>query len=611
MTGRVLKIFIFLTLSGSNIHAQILDDSTKNVYGPTTTRYTYLNDIKLNRNRINYPDTSINRFQVYNYVNLYENKLQDLGNIGTAAKTVFYEPPGTIGRTSGYYVYKPYRLNIADIQLYNTRSPYTHIYAVFGGGNRNKTYIQHSQSIKPNWNFGFNYQTLKINKQISSAGRGDNEVESTAYDAYMYYWTKDSTYFIYGAFSRGNHKVAESGGIDNSDFESDNEFFNDNVNVNLENAYSRELYIEYLLYQQFNLAHFFTLYNEFSRSLVSNYFQDNKLSTDGAFFDQFLFNTLETNHKDKFRTFSNEAGIKGDWKKAFYNAYFRFRQTNYLPSELKQNETRTETYLGGSIRYDNDSTYFLKISGELMNNGNHQLAGTYENKLWELSYRRYMYEPGAIQETYFSNHYEWYNDFAPVQSDNFKGLFKLDFKRLSLNPQMTVSNIFNYIYFDTDKRPVQANSSAQLYSPGIHVKFDITPYLHWYTTFIYTIKTGNDQASNAFRIPRIFVNSDLFYSRYLFDKKLLTTIGVDTHFRDAYFADGYDPVTQQFYVQNDFQIPGYFLADFYINIKIGTVKLFLKMTYINQGQNSGYFATPFYTGQPRVMDLGLSWMFYD
>ena len=611
MSVRAFKISFVIYFICGTVTAQILDDSTQNVYGPTTTRFTYLNDIKFNRSNYNYPDTTIDRFQVYSYVNLYDNKLQDLGNIGTAAKPVFYDPPETIGRTSGYYVYKPYGLGIEDIQLYNTRSPYTHIYAVFGGGNRNKTYIQHSQSIKPNWNFGLNYQTLRINKQISSTGRGDNQVESNAYNAYMYYWTKDSAYFVYGAFSRINHKVDESGGIDDSGFETLDDFFGENVNVNLENAGSSELNIEYFLYQQFRLKNYFTVYNEFSRTLVSNYFEDEKLSADGLFFDQFLFNTDRTFHKDKFRTMSNEAGIKGDWKNAFYNAYFRYRQTNFVPSYLQQNETRNETYLGGRLRYDNDSTYYLQVSGELMNNGNHRLAGIYENRLWELSYRRLMYEPGAIQERYFGNHYEWNFDFAPVQSDNFKGIFKLDFRRLRIRPQMTVSNLFNYIYFNTDKRPLQAGGAVQLYSPGLEFSFDITPYLHWNTTFIYTIKTGSEEATNAFRIPSIFVNSNLFYSRFLFNNKLLTTIGFDTHFRNAYFADGYDPITQQFHIQNDFEIPSYFLVDAYVNIKIGTVKVFLKMTYLNQGQLSGYFVTPYYTGQSRVLDLGISWMFYD
>jgi hypothetical protein len=405
--------------------------------------------------------------------------------------------------------------------------------------------------------------------------------------------------------------VDESGGIDDSNFETIDDYFGENVNVNLENANSSELNVQYFLYQQYSLKNYFTIYNEFSRSLVSNYFEDANLSAESSFFDQILFNTDRTYHKDKFRTLTNEAGIKGDWKNAFYNAYFRYRQTNFVPSYLQQNETRNETYLGGSLRYDNDSTYYLEVSGELMNNGNHKLAGVYENRFWELSYRRFMYEPGAIQERYFGNHYEWDLNFAPVQSDNFKGIFKLDFNRLRLRPQMTVSNLFNYIYFDLDKRPAQVGNSVQLYSPGVEVKFNITPYLHWNTTFIYTIKSGSEEAKNAFRIPTLFINSNLYYSRFLFKNKLLTTIGFDTHFRNAYFADGYDPVTQQFYIQNGFEIPGYFLVDAYVNIKIGTVKVFLKMTYLNQGQLSGYFVTPYYTGQSRVLDLGLSWMFYD
>jgi hypothetical protein len=611
VTGRAFILFIFIGFYGGSLSAQILDDSTQNLYGPTTTRFTYLYDIKFNRNRIYFPDTTITRFHIYSYVNLHENNLQDLGNIGTAAQPVFYEPPETIGRTSGYYVYDPYRLRVKEMQLFNTRSPFTHIYAVLGGGNRNKTYIQHSQSIKPNWNFGFNYQTLRMNKQVSSQGRGDNEVESTAYNGYMYYWTRDSTYFIHGAFSRINHKVDESGGIDDSGFDSNNEFFNENVNVNLENAESRLLNIDYLLYQQLNLKKFFTVYNELYRSLSSSYFKDDNLNDDGAFFDQFLLDPSSTDHLDKFNVLSNEAGIKGDWKKAFYNAYFRYRQTNFIPGNIGQNEIRNETYLGGSLRYDIDSTYFLRVSGELMNNGNHQLSGIYENRLWELSYNRYMYEPAAIHEQYFSNHYEWYNDFGPVQSDNFKGMFKVDFKRLQLRPQMMVSNIFNYIYFDRDKRPAQAGGAVQLYSPGIKINFNISSFLNWNTTFIYTIKSGTSEATDAFRIPAIFVNSNLYYTRYLFDRKLLTSVGFEMHYRDAYFADGYDPVTQQFYLQNDFLIPGYFTADLYANLKIGAVKLFLKMNYINQGQAGGFFATPYYIGQTRVFDLGVSWMFYD
>lgn len=609
---RAVIIWSVLSL-GIHFHviSQILNDSTQNIYGPKTTEFTYFSNIKFNRSNYLHPDTTLTGFQIYSFKNKHENKIQNLGNIGTAAQNIYYLPPDMIGRNSGFHAYDLYFIPIDQIQLFNTRSPYTNINPIFGGGNRNITLIQHSQSIKPNWNFGANYRKIIMNKQISSTGRADNEVESTAYNGYMYYWTKDSTYFVLGAFSRLNHEVAESGGIDHSGFNSLDEYFNDNVNVNLENASSSEWRIQYEFYQQYSPAHFFTVYNEFRYGLKSDYFTDDKLGQEGSFFDHILFNESETYYKSKFRDLSNEAGIKGDLKKAFFNAYFRYRQTGMVQRQLPAIDIRHETYLGGNLRYDNDSTYCLLVSGEIMNNGNHLLRGEYENKLWDLSYTRIMYEPGVIQEDYFSNHYEWHNDFGSVQSDVIRGVFKIPLRWISIRPNMTVSNVKNYIYYDSDRVPAQTGDFVQIYSPGLDFSINFARYFYWNSSFSYTLKTGSEESRSAFRFPSVFANSSLYFTKHLFEKKLLFLMGTDTHYQNSYFADGYNPVTQQFYLQNDFAIPGYFLMDLYLNIKIKTVRIFLKMTYLNQAKNQGYFASPYYIGQSKVFDLGLSWMFYD
>ena len=86
---------------------------------------------------------------------------------------------------------------------------------------------------------------------------------------------------------------------------------------------------------------------------------------------------------------------------------------------------------------------------------------------------------------------------------------------------------------------------------------------------------------------------------------------MDAHYKSAYYAKAYDPVTRQFYLQDDFKIPEYLLLDLYINIRINTVRIFAKWTYFNQKKGFGYFTTPYYIGQPKVIDLGVSWMFYD
>ncbi len=612
MSKKLFFLSFLLLLIASDLFSQILDDSTQTVYGPTTTNFKYLKDIKFNREVSSHPDTTIIGFERFSPMETGRYKLQDLGLVGTSTKNMFYEPPSIIGRTSGYYTYSLFGLPVEDIKLFDTRSPHTDLYVVFGSGNRNITDISFSQNIKPNWNFGFNLLWYTMDKQISSTGRGDNAVRGLSYNFYMYYWTPDSNYFALGAYTRMNHKVAESGGVDTTGFVNINDFFNENAELNLEDVTSTELNIKYYLYQQYKLNPAFAIYNEFYSSLISNYYSDPSLSVNREYYDQILFNTSETWNKNKINDITNEAGVKGDWKKAFYNAYYRYRQVKFYQNYLIDIENRTEGYVGGSLRYDNDSSYYLAVEGELMlNNGNHKIKGVYENRFWELSYQRMMYDPGFIHERYFSNHYEWYNNFASVQSDNIKALFKIPIKKIDIRPFFTLSMLKNYIYFNEDKMPSQASGFAQLYSPGIYLNFQFGKYLHWNNQFIYTFKSGDEEARNVFRIPPIFVNSSIYYSRFMFNEKLLMSIGLNTHYQSNYFADGYDPVTQQFYLQNDFDMPSYFLADVFVNIKIKTVRLFLKYAYINQKTGKGYFASPYYPGQPKGLDLGLSWMFYD
>ena len=590
--------------------AQVLDDSTQSIYGPTTCQFTYFENIKYNRTRYFNPDTTLSRFHIYSYVNRYGNKLQDLGNIGTSAIPVYYEQPEVIGRTSGYKSYDAYFTRATDIKLYNTRSPYTGIYSVFGGGYRFILDVSHNQNIKPNWSFGANYQKLTINKQVSATGRGDLEASSTSYNAYTSYWTKDSAYSVTAAFSRMFHLVNESGGIKNENFQGLNGYFGNNVNVNLETAESSLLRIDYLLYQQLRLTPLLELYNDFRQNIGNNYFSESGLEKEGDYYDRILINTSSTSEFGKFREISNESGLKGDLHRAHYQAYFRIRSTDFVPKYLPS-ERMLESYLGGELRYDNDTTYVLGISGELMQNGNHRFGATYENRLWKLSYRRIMYEPGAIHENYFGNHFEWYHDFLPVQSDKAEAYLKIKLGKIGIYPNISFSLIGNNIYYGADKMPAQANGFAQLSSPGL--SFDILAgrNLHWNGEAIYTLVTGNEEAADAFRIPTFFVNSQVYYEKILFNDNLHFLAGVDAHYRTGYYAYAYNPVIQQFYLQDSFEIPSRILADVYVNLRIDNLRLFTKMTYINQPKGSGYFASPGYIGQPSVFDFGVSWMFYD
>ena len=101
-------LLILLLCAGvSRVHAQddeistrkgsrIVDDTTKQIYGPNTSRYFYESDIFFNRERIHPIDTLIRNFHRFTYVQQNNNLYQDLGNIGTAI-----QPVGENAKTPG------------------------------------------------------------------------------------------------------------------------------------------------------------------------------------------------------------------------------------------------------------------------------------------------------------------------------------------------------------------------------------------------------------------------------------------------------------------------------------------------------------------------------
>ena len=87
--------------------------------------------------------------------------------------------------------------------------------------------------------------------------------------------------------------------------------------------------------------------------------------------------------------------------------------------------------------------------------------------------------------------------------------------------------------------------------------------------------------------------------------------GINVHFKELYYGDGYDVIAQQFYRQNQFATQGRPIIDLFYNIRINNLKLSLKYSFINDFMHkpSAYFATPFYPGLKKAADIGIHWSF--
>ena len=300
--------------------SRVIDDTTKQVYGPKTSKYYYENDVFLNRITYHAIDTAIRNFHKFNYVQWHNNVYQDLGNIGTSITPIFYQTPSLIGATSGFNSYNLY-WDDEQIRYFDTKSPYSNIRATLGGKGRSATRITFSRNITPQWSFGFTYRPLLIDKQIQRQGKGDRHVRATYYDIYTAYQTPDSSYRVMFNFRRNRHETDEYGGVyDKADGFVYKDYFFINAQPNLQDAASRELRTNTHLFHQYEVGRALQVYHIFDRYRQGNQFIDGPTTND--YYDYYEIENDSTYDKVKFKSLRNEVGIKGDLLKLFYNGYY-------------------------------------------------------------------------------------------------------------------------------------------------------------------------------------------------------------------------------------------------------------------------------------------------
>jgi hypothetical protein len=268
-----------------------------------------------------------------------------------------------------------------------------------------------------------------------------------------------------------------------------------------------------------------------------------------------------------------------------------------------------EQYGGARMRLQLDSLTSLSGDLEYLVGSNYQIGAEFQSGRYSVGFRRMQYEPSFIDKYYYGNHHQWDNDFSAIKVDELKGNLHLTFGKLTLKPFARWILLNDYIYYDQDRIPTQV-SDLQMLNIGTELKTDFRNKIHFYLYGMYASVEGGSR--DAIRVPELLFNAKLYYQNIVFDGNLQFQFGVDAHWKNAYFANNYDPAIQQFHIQDDFSIREFGVVDIFFNLKINRGRLFLK--YINLMKSFsevGYFASPEYVGQVSGIDFGFKWAFYD
>lgn len=230
--------------------------------------------------------------------------------------------------------------------------------------------------------------------------------------------------------------------------------------------------------------------------------------------------------------------------------------------------------------------------------------------------------PAFYFRHYHSHHYWWDNDdMDKIFRTRLEGGLTIDKTRTRL--RAGVENIKNYTYFANTSQPVtgsdgkwlnavqatQCSDNIQIFTARLSQDFKLGIF-HLDNEVTYQKSSNNA----VIPLPELSLYHN-FYLQFKLAKVLSMQLGADVRFFTKYTAPDYAPALGQFVQQNQadkVEIGGYPFVNVYLNAHLKRTRFYVMMYHVNQGMgDANYFLAPHYPINPRTLQLGLSWNFFD
>jgi len=212
--------------------------------------------------------------------------------------------------------------------------------------------------------------------------------------------------------------------------------------------------------------------------------------------------------------------------------------------------------------------------------------------------------PDYFFEHYNSNHFQWNNSFSNELRTTLRGTIQIP--DLGIEAQLSVDNLTNRIYFNTDAVPDQFKGNIQLLTLKIkdHLQAGI---FNFDNNLVWQISSNNE----VLPLPDFALYSDL-YLKFMLSKVLTSHIGIDCRYNTSYYGPSYMPATGIFYNQKDVKIGDYPFVNLYGNFHLKRMRFFVMYSHASRlFAQPNYFSAPHYPINPAIVKAGISWNFYD
>lgn len=246
----------------------------------------------------------------------------------------------------------------------------------------------------------------------------------------------------------------------------------------------------------------------------------------------------------------------------------------------------------------------LDVSARFAVNEENTIRFIYQNinRLPNLNYNLY-------QSNYIE--YNWANNFKNQKINNLEVEANLKW----FDASMRVSNLNDYLYFSndatTDDRlittPKQYDKSISYLGVKLSKEFRVGKFA-LDNTVLYQQVVQDDDILN---VPQFVTRNTLYFSDHFFKKAMFVQTGFSVNYFTEYYANNYNGVIGEFYVQDQRKIGNFPVIDFFINAKVSTAQIYLKAEHFNSSFTGyNFYATPNQPYRDFIIRFGILWNFF-
>ena len=304
----------------------------------------------------------------------------------------------------------------------------------------------------------------------------------------------------------------------------------------------------------------------------------------------------------------------------YYNQILIFDDQSTVPSAFSQDINS----VGAQYQYHKKDlngkfVYSRSVTGESLSNLDAKLGYDFNEEIqFSFRYQNVNKLPNSNYNLHQSSYvqYNWSNEFKNEKINSIMANAVTPW----VDAQVQYSTLKDHLFFNDVSSDAQIQARTQIVAPSqydgninyLSIKISREFIFGNFALDNTILYQKVSQQNSILNLPEIVSRNSFYYSNYLFKNALFLQTGIVLNYFSNYYANEYNPVIGEFFVQNDKQIGNHPNFDFFINAKIQRTRIYFKAEHFNSSfTGNNFYASPNNPSRDFTIRFGLIWNFFN